>query len=279
MSRAGTQCMRRGDCAVIGFSPERRRSVVEKWEITIPELTGETKRRAYVYLPSSYETRRNRRYPVLYMFDGHNVFFDEDATYGKSWGMKDYLDRTHTQIIVAAVECSHSPDNGRLREYSPFTFSDPEFGSVEGLGDVTMNWLVRTFKPGIDSAYRTMPERRTTWIAGSSMGGLMSLYALIKYNAVFSRAAALSPSLWTAPEKLIRMIDRAKPRAGTVLYMDAGSKEIGTRQDLRQIFARVSAHLVNRQVLLTSRIVPGGSHCEASWEKQIPFFINVLQYQ
>ena len=68
--------------------------MVKKWNITIPELTGEEERRLYVYLPKSYTTNRRKRYPVLYMFDGHNLFFDSDATYGKSWGLKKYLEKT-----------------------------------------------------------------------------------------------------------------------------------------------------------------------------------------
>ena len=88
--------------------------MVDSWNITIPELTGDEPRRAYVYLPDSWEMDPDLRYPVLYMFDGHNVFFDEDATYGKSWGMSEYLDATQTQIMVVAVECNHHPDNGRL---------------------------------------------------------------------------------------------------------------------------------------------------------------------
>ena len=86
--------------------------MVEKWNITIPELTGDEERRAYIYLPESYTNEPDKHYPVLYMFDGHNVFFDEDATYGKCWGMKEYMDYTQTQVIIAAVECNHSPDNG-----------------------------------------------------------------------------------------------------------------------------------------------------------------------
>ena len=171
--------------------------MVTKWDITIPELTGSEKRSAYLYLPESYDKEPDRRYPVLYMFDGHNVFFDEDATYGKSWGLAEYLDYTDTQIIVAAVECNHSPDHGRLKEYSPFSFSDPSYGRIKGLGKKTMEWMVHTFKADIDKRFRTMPERESTYIAGSSMGGLMSLYAVMEYNQYFSRAAALSPSIWT----------------------------------------------------------------------------------
>lgn len=116
--------------------------MIRKWNITIPELSGKQKRRVYVYLPSSYKKDPNKRYPVLYMFDGHNVFLDSDATYGKSWGMKDYMDRTRTQMIIAAVECNHSPDNGRLREYSPYDFNDFSFGPVKGEGRKTMDWMV-----------------------------------------------------------------------------------------------------------------------------------------
>ena len=60
--------------------------MIKKWTIQIPSLSGNTKRRAYIYLPESYNKDLNKRYPVMYMFDGHNVFFDADATYGKSWG-------------------------------------------------------------------------------------------------------------------------------------------------------------------------------------------------
>lgn len=68
--------------------------MVIKWDVTIPRLSGDTPRRAYIYLPESYDEEPDRRYPVMYMFDGHNVFFDEDATFGKSWGMNDYMERT-----------------------------------------------------------------------------------------------------------------------------------------------------------------------------------------
>ena len=82
----------------------------------------EEERFAYVCLPDSYFEKKHKRFPVIYMFDGHNVFFDSDATFGKSWGMQEYMDKTNTQMIIAAVECNHSPNHGRLEEYSPFTF-------------------------------------------------------------------------------------------------------------------------------------------------------------
>ena len=161
--------------------------MIQKWNVTIPELTGDEPRGVYLYLPRSYDWEPDCHYPVLYMFDGHNVFFDSDATYGKSWGLGEYLDACQTPLIVAAVECNHHPDNGRLSEYSPYTFYEPDLGHVQGRGKPTMDWFVHTFKPSIDRRFRTLPGRRHTFIAGSSMGGLMSLYALLEYNHVFSR--------------------------------------------------------------------------------------------
>jgi len=253
--------------------------MVEKWDITIPELTGDETRQVFVYLPESYEYDRETRYPVLYMFDGHNVFFDEDATYGKSWGMNEYMEYTETPLIIVGVESNRHPDNGRLREYSPYTFRDRRFGEIEGLGKITMDWMVGTLKPEIDQAFRTLPERETTFIAGSSMGGLMSLYALMEYNHIFSRAAALSPSLWTAPKQLLDLIAQADLNPETVLYMDYGAMEFSNHTRMERLFSRTITALLKRHVLLDCRVIPYGTHCEASWERQVPFFMNALLYQ
>jgi len=252
--------------------------MIKRFKVRFPMPNGYEERSAYVYLPKSYFKNEKKRYPVLYMFDGHNVFFDSDATYGKSWGMGEYMDKTRTQMIIAAVECNHHPDNGRLQEYSPFTFHNPEIGTVMGRGRTTMNWFIRTFKPMIDKHYRTLPDREHTYIAGSSMGGLMSLYALLEYNQVFSRAAALSPSLWVAPDKLKHMISRAKLGPNTVLYMDYGTIEFGNHSNMVRSFGDISAMLMERKIAINCRIVPGGTHSEASWERQIPHFMSTLLY-
>ena len=178
--------------------------MVKKWSVSYPAVNGVEQRRVYVYLPTMYEADPERRYPVLYMFDGQNVFFDADATYGKSWGVADYLDYTDTPLIVAAVECNAGPNNERLVEYSPYRFDDPTYGHFDGKGQTTMSWFIHRFKPFIDHNFRTLPDREHTFIGGSSMGGLMSLYALLQYNDTFSRAAALSPSIWVSPEKAQR---------------------------------------------------------------------------
>ena len=252
--------------------------MINKWQITIPELSGEEKRNVYLYLPESYSYEPEKRYPVLYMFDGHNVFFDSDATYGKCWGMKEYMDRTGRQMLIVAVECSHDPDHGRLREYAPFSFTAPNIGKIQAHGKETMEWMIHTLKAQIDREYRTLPEREHTFIAGSSMGGLMSLYAVLAYNDVFSKAAALSPSIWTNMTQINKLIREADLAPNTTVYMDYGANEINFHAVMRKQFRKVNDLLLSRDVLLTSRIVPDGDHCEACWEKQIPYFMDALFY-
>ena len=90
--------------------------MIERFPVWAPGEHGMERRRVYIYLPDEYYEKPKRQYPVLYMFDGHNVFYDEDATYGKSWGVADYLDYTDTPLIVAAVECNAGANNERLVE-------------------------------------------------------------------------------------------------------------------------------------------------------------------
>lgn len=252
--------------------------MIEKWTTPIPKLSGREGRTVYVYVPDEAQENPEARYPVLYMFDGHNVFFDSDATYGKCWGMKEYLESTNTPLIVVAVDCNHSPNNGRLSEYSPFTFEDPKLGYIRGRGRTTMDWFAHTLKGMIDEKYPTLPGRETTWIAGSSMGGLMSLYAVTAFNDVYSRAACLSPSIWFATRSLDRLIRDVQFAPDTVIYMDYGSREMAHHDNMRKQYAAVTSRLLEKQVLLTSRIVPNGDHCEACWEEQIPFFMHILFY-
>lgn len=250
--------------------------MLKKWNVTIPQLSDE-ERRVYVYLPDSYR-RGQKRYPVLYMFDGHNLFFDSDATYGKSWGLKSYMEKSRTQLIIVAVECSHEPNNGRLSEYSPFDFSDEKYGSVEGRGSITMDWLAYELKPYIDSQFRTRPERKATFIGGSSMGGLMALYGLVDYNHIFSRAMALSPSLWVEPKQLAELIRQADMKPDSVLYMDYGEKELHNHKGMHKTYGTIVNQLHKKHILLSSRMIPHGVHSEASWEKQLPFAIGTLMY-
>lgn len=246
-------------------------------KIFIPELPTKKPRRLYIYLPHDYETSE-QRYPVLYMFDGHNVFYDSHATYGKSWGMKEYLTRTRLPLIVAAIECNHEGER-RMNEYSPWDLDLPRLGHLEGLGKVTMDWMTGPMKQMIDENYRTLPNRENTLIAGSSMGGLMSLYAISAYNDIFSRAAALSPSIWAGGKHLNDLLTNTPLRDPTRVYMDLGTGEVHPKGNGNRLLAglfRCAAKLTASGAVTDARIVPGAVHNEAAWEKRIPIFMDYL---
>lgn len=253
--------------------------MLDRFDVTLEKLTGSRPRRAYVYVPDWVEEAPDTRLPVLYMFDGHNLFDDEEATYGKSWGLSRYLEETGAPLIVAAVECNHDPNGGRLMEYCPYTCTMPDFGPIRGRGKATMDFFVQEFKPYIDAHYPTLPQREYTFLGGSSMGGLMTLYGVMKYNKVFSRGAALSPSVWFGQEKLFSLLKNARVGQDTVLYMDYGQRELGNHAGLFHGLAQTASILLDKKVNLTFRLVPGGTHNEASWEKQIPFFLETLLYE
>ena len=243
-------------------------------KIQIPELPTKKPRRLYVCLPKDYE-KSNRRYPVVYMFDGHNVFYNSHATYGKSWGFREYLNKTKLPVILVAVACN-TEGFRRIFEYSPWDFSAPRpIGNITGLGKVTMDWFTTVLKPEIDEAYRTLPDRAHTMIAGSSMGGLMSLYAVTDYNHVFSRAAALSPSLWVSPSKLKELIRSHPLKDPTRIYLSVGTCEPKTMHRAPSLFETAKA-LSRMGADVSANVIPGATHCEAAWEKRIPDFMKYL---
>ena len=243
-------------------------------KLQIPALPTKSPRRLYVYLPRDYG-RSDRRYPVLYMFDGHNVFYDSHATYGRSWRMKEYLKKSGLPLILVAVECN-AEGNRRLNEYTPWSFSRHEVGRIDAQGQVTMDWFTRELKPMIDMTYRTMPDREHTMIAGSSMGGLMAIYAAVAYNEVFSRAAALSPSLWVSRKNMDQLIRSHTLLSPTRIYIDMGSGEAADSPQIYTAMFDVANRLARQGADVAARIVPGAMHNEAAWEKRIPVFFQYL---
>ncbi len=246
-----------------------------KWNVTIPKLSGQTPRRAFVWLPDSYDHEPEKRYPVLYMFDGHNIFRDEDAAFGKSWGMEEYLQYTGRELIVVAVECNHE-GNMRLQEYAPVTYKNKDHGAIQGRAPSYMKWLVHHLKPHVDKTFRTLPDREHTSLAGSSMGGLIALYGITTYNRVFRQAACLSPSLWVAPAKLTAMVAKASYLPDTSIFLSYGQKEIGNHAGNRWVISAVAQQLYAKGVNLTLRIVRDAYHCEAAWEQEVPIFMDCL---
>lgn len=250
--------------------------MVVRGKVKIPALSGEKERTYYIYLPRGYGEKKGVRYPVIYMFDGHNLFTDEEATFGKCWGLEEYLDKTGTPVIIAAVECNHEGDM-RLSEYSPVSF-DYHGRRIAGRGKKYMDWLVGEFKKFVDENYLTLSDRKNTFVAGSSMGGLMTIYALAKYGRYFCGGAALSPSLWVGRGELPDFIINGKFRKDCLLFTDYGTKEFDEDFVGRRRFSKAFQTLSEKGVAVTARIVAGGTHSEASWEKEIPFFLAVFGF-
>lgn len=226
-------------------------------------------RNTFVYLPDDWQTS-GKRYPVVYMFDGHNLFFDSTATFGTCWGLKEYMD-AHPQAIIVAPECNHE-GNARLEEYSPYDFQWQEF-DIHGRGKAYLQWMVDELKPLIDAQYPTLPDREHTAIGGSSMGGLMSLYGVTAHNDVFRCAACLSPSVRFSFTEVKAGIRRAKLAPDTRVYLSWGECEAKNKHGMAQYTAKaleVNALLTEKGAVTYPYFQLGGKHCEADWQKQLP---------
>ncbi len=188
----------------------------------LPQLGGR-RRRIWLYLPPDYTTSK-RRYPVLYLHDGQNIF-DEATAYAGEWAVDKTLNelaasgQDPTGCVVVAI------DNGgelRLDEYSPWVNERLKKG---GEGSQYVDFLVRTLKPYIDQHYRTRPDPAHTAIMGSSMGGLISLYAGLKYPLVFGRVGVFSPAFWFAKDSVLAFVRRRRPAPLSRFYFVAGPAE------------------------------------------------------
>lgn len=235
-------------------------------------------RTLHIYLPKDYY-ESSQQYPVMYMFDGHNLFYDQDATYGKSWGLKDFLDHYEKPLIIVGLECNHE-GNERLKEFSPYSFSIPKIGSIYGTGDQLMSWMATELKSWVDQRFRTYPQRECTGLGGSSMGGLMSLYGVIHYNKVFSKAACLSPAIFGCKERLIEEMAQKSISPDTRVYISLGSEEIprgGYFQIQRLNDAKIFEEAFkSRGASSVFHIIEGGQHNEASWEKENRMYLDYL---
>ena len=114
-------------------------------------------RTLHIYLPNDYDASAER-YPVMYFFDGHNLFRDSDATYGKCWGLEAFLDGWQKKMIVVGMECGHE-GRERLDEYCPYDVRGGSLGEIHGMGEKTMEWIVHEVKPWVDNAFRTYSFR------------------------------------------------------------------------------------------------------------------------
>ncbi len=225
------------------------------------------------------------RYPVMYFFDGHNLFRNEDATYGKSWGFDEYCAQWDKQLIIVGVECGH--ERGvRMSEYLPYGTKAGWLSGFEPRGEATMQGLIYELKPYIDSVFPTIPFRECTAIGGSSMGGLMAAYALARYNTYISKAACLSPSLGSVSGRLWHDMNNTEMSPDTRIYLSWGTCEgYGNIKDPdeedRSSWIYKSCKATANKVLAAGGAAKlycqvGGRHCEADWEKQLGIFMPFL---
>lgn len=231
----------------------------------IPQLNRH--RRIWIYLPETYATTR-KKYPVLYMHDGQNLFDHATAGFGE-WGVDEALDtlgKQHGECIVVAVD--HGGDK-RINEYSPFDME--KYG--KGEGDAYVDFLVQTLIPYINNHYRTRKNARHTAIAGSSMGGLISFYAALKYPNKFGAAGIFSPAFWVAPE----IYAYATRRAGKVkgrLYFYAGQHE--SERMVPDMLAAFNILNQQSKAKLKTHIRAEGRHSEETWQEEFPGFYEWL---
>ncbi|NJC04278.1 putative alpha/beta superfamily hydrolase [Sphingomonas kaistensis] len=256
-----------------------------------------------VWLPLGYDRAPGRRYPVLYMHDGQNVFFPKRSGFNKVWAadkaaLKLIAAREVAPFMIVAVDHPGAP---RYLRYFPTRVANPEFakgiaGFAKGklAGDDYLTFLAGTLKPRIDRDYRTRPQPRFTAVAGSSMGGLISLYALTERADIFGKAAAVSthsplvdPGLLTQQPQMAEMVkadwrryvaSRLGAPRGRKLWMDHGTETLDAGYAPYQAVLDESVASAGwmRGKDFESRVYKGTAHEENAWAARLPEILGWL---
>jgi predicted alpha/beta superfamily hydrolase len=230
---------------------------------------GET-RRVTLYLPAGYDRLTSRRYPVIYLSDGQNLF-DESAFFG-GWQVDRAVEETSgsgraRQVIVVGVD--NTPD--RIRDYTPTP--DPHYGG--GGADRYLDFIEHELKPWIDTALRTEAGPDETCIGGSSLGGLLALHAGLTRPWVFGRVLSMSPSLWWDAEELLERIRGAQGVPGIAIYLDSGGPQDGLVRTalLRDL---LFGHGLRYGVDLWHWVELSHGHNEAAWRARLPRALGLV---
>lgn len=266
---------------------------IETFNVTIPYTNLE--RRVWVYLPSEY-ANSGKNYPVLYMHDGQNLF-DESTSYkGVIWDVHSAIERAIIKrktegVIVVALDNASVEDGheaiGRLDEYSPWVNTKIKMmqhnGGIDrdvgGYGAKYAKFIVEELKPLIDSKYRTLKDRENTGIAGSSMGGFISLYIALEYEDVFSKVGAFSTAVWFADKELLALIHDHAPDIPIKWYLDVGTMESSNSNisDFNDIYIKGTMEVYEsllqvgvKEENLKIVIDEGAKHEEEAWARRFP---------
>lgn len=232
-------------------------------QFEIPQLIKT--RRITALLPwNYYET--DKHYPVIYLQDGQNLF-DDFAPFG-SWGLAKRLaflaERGKADFIVIAIDHAESE---RIAEFTP-TLPTSVLGA--GDGEKYARFLTETLKPYIDSHYRTRPEREFTGIGGSSMGGLISIYAAMLHPDKYSRLMLFSPSFWVTPNLPIRFIDEVPQFEGRIYIYGGGRESEMLVGRLQAFYDKINTVNHERNLQARLSINPMGRHSELEWGREFP---------
>jgi len=231
-----------------------------------------------VYLPPAYASGGDARYSVLYLHDGQNAFDAATSAFGVEWGADETAERLIRAGRIRPVIIVAADNNARrMDEYTP---SRMESRSAGGKGDLYVRFLAEELKPFIDATYRTRTEREHTAVAGSSLGGLISLYAVQKAPETFGSCAALSPYLGWDDSKLLRDWRAQTPAAGSLrVWLDMGTLEGFADEPPGALSPHIQRCRELVDVLLVSGWLPGrdyyylevaqGKHDEAAWAARL----------
>ncbi|MFG0329616.1 MAG: alpha/beta hydrolase-fold protein, partial [Phycisphaerales bacterium] len=232
----------------------------------------------WVYLPPGYDDAADERYPVLYFHDGQNLFDEATAAFGVEWGADEAAGRLIRSARIPPliiVGIGNTP--ARMAEYTPYP--SERFDGRGGEGDRYAAFLVDELKPFIDATYRTKPEREHTGVAGSSLGGLISLHLALTKSESFSRIGVVSPALAWADG---RILDETEAHASRLkemrLWIDMGGAEgqLSAGGDVREPVALTrrlvailddAGYAIGRDYYYLEVI--GAAHNEAAWSQRV----------
>jgi len=251
----------------------------------VPSSTASVRaRNVVVWLPPGYAdaAQAMRRYPVLYMHDGQNVFDPSTAFLGREWHADEVADRLVRAgrippVIIVGIW--NTPD--RVADYTPDQDPDEHRGDRKpqgrgGNGKAYLDWIATELKPMIDCAYRTQPDRASTAIMGSSLGGIISLAAAEHRPETFGRIAAVSPSLWWNGGSVIDRWTKHPPRPDRLWICMGDRERAGLDAQLRQFERAILDADPGLGERLHAEVIAGGTHDEPSWSARLDRIMEFL---
>ncbi len=244
--------------------------------IYIPQL--HRKRKLRIYLPKDYK-KSGKRYPVLYMHDGQNLYDGTLSISNVGWEAQKVVESYGEEIIIVGID--HGNQH-RFSEYSPWNaeITDPITERAAGYGAKYADFLVNTLKPFIDANYPTLSSPEHTALCGSSMGGVISLYTSFTYPGIFGAVAPLSVASWTARNSMMTFLKNAPLMSQTKMYISVGTNE-GHNPHIPDLadqyhddYLKIVKILETKQLNLQCKVFEGNQHCESDWRQPLFQFIQ-----